>query len=95
MLSNDIKQSLVKMLYTQFNISLETCLNYLGLNVQDEKAKRQKENDEGFDGIFKPRLTAFTNSGEGDGGDGGRPTDPNSKNPDKQLDDKLNKKKVK
>lgn len=65
-LSLEIKKDMAKLLYTYFNISLETSLSILGIDINDEKAKRVKENSEGMDEIFSPRSTAFTSSGKGE-----------------------------
>ena len=82
-MSFEMKKDIAKLLYTVFNGSLETSLNYLGINVNDEKAKREKENQEGYENIFKARQTSYT-VGNNDTTQG-RPTD--SENKDKQAYD--------
>nr|WP_024835420.1 hypothetical protein [Clostridium sp. 12(A)] len=89
-LSFEMRKDLASTLYTIFNGSLASSLELLGIDVNDEKAKRSKENDEGFEKIFKCRQTAYTSSGRGEitepqGNKGGRPTD--SKNKAKQKYD--------
>ena len=58
----DLRKELAKLLYTTFNGSAETSLGLLGINAVDEKAKRQSENEEGYDKVFTARQTAFTTS---------------------------------
>lgn len=88
MLEMDLRMDLADMLFSKLNCSYETVLEILGYNVEDERAKRQVENDEEYEKVFAPRLTAYTaGGGDPDGGDG-RPADKDSKDPDKQLEDK-------
>lgn len=68
----DVKQSLVEVLFSKLNLSFETCLNVLGMDVDDEVAKREAENEAGYDEIFKPHSSQYTQSGDG-GKDAGRP----------------------
>jgi len=82
-LDKDLKLKLAELLYSKFNASYETAFGFLGINVEDEKQKRLKENEEGYQDIFTPRLTAYTNSGGAD--PSGRPV--NNKDPDKQVED--------
>ena len=69
---------------------MSTSLELLGIDVNDEKEKRSKENDENYEEIFRCRQTAYTSSGRGEVVDtnnkGGRPAD--SKNQAKQGYDK-------
>ena len=58
----ELRKELAKLLYTTFNGSAETSLGLLGINAVDEKAKRQSENEEGYDKVFTARQTAFTTS---------------------------------
>lgn len=81
-LDKELKLKLAELLHSKFNASYETAFGLLGVDVEDEKKKRQKENDEGYDEIFAPRITAYTNSGYTAPG---RPVDNN--NPDKQMED--------
>lgn len=87
----EMRKDLAQTLYTIFNGSMASSLELLGIDVNDEKAKRIKENEEGYEEIFKCRQTAFTSSGRGEiietkGNEGGRPSD--SKNKAKQSYDK-------
>ena len=54
--------------------------------MQDEALKRAQENDNALSDVFEPYGTSYTKSG--DSKDAGRPLDPNTKPPDKQIDDK-------
>ena len=96
LLEMDVKQDLAKLLYCNFNCSMETALSILGLDVNDEKAKRIKENDEALHETFFPRSTAFTSSGRGEvappENKGGRPKSKNVENIGKQqYDEQYNK----
>ena len=86
----DMRKDLASTLYTIFNGSMSTSLELLGIDVNDEKEKRIKENDENYEEIFKCRQTAYTSSGRGEitetNNNGGRPAD--SKNKAKQSYDK-------
>ena len=82
LLDMNLRIELSKLLYTTFNGSMETSLSMIGVDIEDEKSKREQENADGLEGIFTPRVTAYTNSG-------GRPADDDPNNPDKQIEDKL------
>ena len=86
----EMRKDLASTLYTRFNGSMSTSLELLGIDVNDEKEKRIKENDENYEEIFKCRQTAYTSSGRGEitetNNKGGRPAD--SKNQAKQGYDK-------
>ena len=93
-----VKQNLANLLYCNFNCSIETALAILGLDINDEKAKREKENEESLHETFFPRSTAFTSSGRGDilpqdiDNKGGRPKDNNVDTVGKQqYDEQYNK----
>lgn len=85
----DMRKDLASTLYTIFNGSMSTSLELLGIDVNDEKEKRIKENNENYEEIFKCRQTAYTSSGRGEitetNNKGGRPAD--SKNQAKQSYD--------
>lgn len=72
LLEMEVKQDLAKLLYCNFNCSMETALAVLGIDINDEKAKRDKENGEKLHETFFARSTAFTSSG-----DVGRPQENN------------------
>lgn len=62
-LEMDMKVTLATFLYNVLNVSLDTCFNTIGLDVNDEVQKRKKEKELGYDEVFTPRMTAYTNSG--------------------------------
>ena len=78
----ELRKELAKLLYTTFNGSAETSLGLLGINAVDEKAKRQSENEEGYDKIFTARQTAFTTSN-----DNSNNTDDNNGRPQSNEDE--------
>ena len=90
----EMRKDLASTLYTIFNGSMSTSLELLGIDVNDEKEKRIKENDENYEEIFKCRQTAYTSSGRGEitetNNKGGRPAD--SKNQAKQSYDQTRQK---
>lgn len=60
-----LRKELATTLYTIFNGSLETSLKILGVDINDETAKRTKENNLSLDTeVFYPRCTSFTSSGK-------------------------------
>lgn len=74
-----LRKELSQMLYTMFNGSLRTSLDLVGIDLDDELEKRLKEQKDGVEKIFAPRLTAYTNGGDstpsGDSSpDNGRPS---------------------
>ena len=86
----EMRKDLASTLYTIFNGSMSTSLELLGIDVNDEKEKRIKENDENYDSeIFYPRASTYTTSvkdAKTVEDKGGRPAD--SKNKAKQSYDK-------
>ena len=80
-LSIELSMQVARMLNTELNASLETTYATLGLDVKTEAKRRKQEEELGYEDIFKPRMTAFTNSGD-NSDDVGRPKD--SKDLDKQ-----------
>lgn len=66
MLEMDLKLSLSGYLYNTLNCSRETALGVVGIDVEDEKHKREKENEEGMNDIFTPYSTAYTKSSKDD-----------------------------
>lgn len=81
-LSMELAMSLAKMLNNELNASLDSVFRMLGLDVKTEARKRQEEQELGYDMIFKPRQTSYTNNGSGNEDEVGRPND--SKNKDRQ-----------
>ncbi len=81
MLEMDMRMELAKLLYTTFGASRETSFSMVGIDVEDERVKREKEDTEGLSDIFTPYATSYNSSGSNDG-EPGRPA--NSNDPDKQ-----------
>ncbi len=84
-LNVELSMQLARMLNTELNASLETTYAAIGLDVKTEARRRKEESELGYDQIFTPRQTAFTNSGKNDNRSG-RPS--NSKDLDKQDTDR-------
>lgn len=58
-----MKKDLATTLYTIFGGSMESSLNLLGMDVNDEKEKRIRENEQNFDTkVFYPRASTYTTS---------------------------------
>lgn len=90
-LEADMRIELAKMLYADLGASRQTVFETLNLDITDEIERRQSENERNLNEIFSPYITAYTNNGDNennnDGGDG-RPADKQSKNENKQANDK-------
>lgn len=84
-LSMELAMSLAKMLNNELNASLESVFRMVGLDVKTEARKRQEEKELGYDEIFIPRQTSYTNNGATTD-EVGRPNE--SKNKDKQNYDR-------
>ena len=84
-LEMEMRKSLAEFLFTKLACSYRSTMEILGIDVDDEKQKRLKENDDGFSEIFTPHPLSYTTSGNSDD-KGGRPA--NSKPNDKQVTDK-------
>ena len=86
-LSADVKQSLASFLYGTLNCSLETALETVGVDIENERIRREGENEAKIEEIFFPRASTYTTPGGGGGGVGGRPVtdnDPDKTNYDQQ-----------
>ncbi|RHP47052.1 hypothetical protein [Clostridium sp. AF32-12BH] len=91
-LEMSIKKDLASLCYSTLNASLETCFGLIGLDVRDEAEKRKSEKELGYDDIFAPRLTAYTNSGNTTDNQGGRPAGDDQTTQGKQnYDNEYNK----
>lgn len=69
----DVKKDLAAFVYGTLNASLTTALDILDMDIDDEMAKRAKENADGIEEIFYPRKTAYTNGDNNDSNGTGRP----------------------
>lgn len=77
----DLKIRLADTLFSKFNASYETCMGVVGIDARDEMQKRLSENSEGYEDIFRPRMTNYTYSSDNNGA--GRPAEQDPDNSDK------------
>ena len=75
MLDPEQRLEFAKLLYGTLNCSMQTTLGTLGFDLEDERARREQENEDGLDQIFLPRLTAYTAGGDSE--NTGRPPESN------------------
>ena len=61
-----LKENEIDIVYGTLNASRETSFRLAGLNLNDEKIKRETELAQGLDEVFTPRKTAYTTSGDDD-----------------------------
>ena len=59
----DVKKSLASFVFGTLGGSRSTAFEMVGIDPLDEKAKRERENEEGYDAIFYARQTAYTSTG--------------------------------
>lgn len=84
-LSNNIKLSLVELLYSKLNCSITTAYEVLGLNAKDEYRRLKEEDKKGYRDIFMPHQTSYTSNNDTFNNKGGNPresNDPNKKDYD-------------
>lgn len=84
MLEEDMKIELAGLLYNTFACSRETCLDVLGFDLEDEKAKREAENGDNLSDIFVPYPTSYNTSGSEAVG---RPEGTDDETEEKRLND--------
>ena len=84
MLSMDLRIDLAKTLYNVLGASRDTAFSTLGLNLDDERAKRESENEANLSDVFTPYPTSYVLSGDDQGG---RPASSDDAN--KQQEDNL------
>jgi len=87
-LSAELSMSLARMLYAELNASLESVYSMLGLDVETEAMRRKQEQEKGYEEIFTPRMTAFTNNGESNDPDNKGGTPVKNKDLDRKSVDK-------
>ena len=63
MMSMDMKKQLSNYMYSTLGASRATAYELIGRSVEDEMQKRERENENGYDDIFAPRVTNYTSSG--------------------------------
>ena len=86
-LEADMRLEFAKFLYGTMCASRRSVFEVVGIDVEDETERRESENENGLDEIFKPYMTAYTNNGNEEN-KGGRPADKKSNNEVKQQEDK-------
>ena len=86
-LEADMRIELAKTLYSELGVSRQTVFETLNLDIVDETERRQNENEKDLNSVFLPYMTAYTNNGEMEENNG-RPADKQSKNENKQANDK-------
>ena len=60
-----MRLDLARFLFSEIGASHETVFNKLGMDVDDEAARRMQENADGFAEIFSPHASSYTSSGSG------------------------------
>lgn len=91
-LDNELRIKLSTYLFTMLGSSYQTAYGLLGLDADEEKRLREKENELGYNEVFKPRASVYTTNGNDttlDEEEKTQKTEENQ-NPDKdvQADDK-------
>lgn len=87
MLEMEMKMDLAKLLYTTFGCSRETSLGLVGVDLDDERIKREYENSENYNEIFSPYPTSYNTNGS----ESGRPSSTDPTTVDKrEYDDTYN-----
>jgi len=84
-----MKKELAEFLFTKLNSSYETAYKVVGLDIENEKQLREKENTDLIEETFFPRINAFTVSGKTEDDKNGRPKDDKSNDPIKQQQDEV------
>ncbi len=87
LMEHDMKLEFAKTLFSTFNCSLETALEMVGIDFNDELAKRKNENEKGVDEVFSPHASQYTTSSDDVGG---RPKSDDVETVDKQTYDDNN-----
>lgn len=94
MLDFDSVSKLVEMLFSKASVSYKTTFELLGMNVEEEVARRLYENENDYDEIFMPHVTSYVVSGndttedKSDNGDKNKNGSKKSEDKDKALYDK-------
>jgi hypothetical protein len=66
-MSMEMKKSIAEFMFTKLSASYETCYDVLGVsNAKTEALRRVKEEKSGYNEIFKPHESYFTQTGNGD-----------------------------
>lgn len=87
-LEEEMRIEFAKFLYGTLGASRQSTFETIGIDINDEIERRQSENDRGLDNVFRPYMTAYTNNADAYDNEGGRPADKDSKDEEKQIQDK-------
>lgn len=80
LLSIETKKSLAEFIFTKLGGSFETAYNILGVSSADTEASRRiKEKDKGYEETFVPHSNFYTQNGNNNDNDVGRPKGEDSK----------------
>ncbi len=63
LLDMNMKMELSKLLYATYGCSRDTAYGLVGVDVESEYVKRQKESEAGYDEVFTPYATSFNSEG--------------------------------
>lgn len=63
LLDMGMRLELSKLLYASYGCSRDTAFSLVGIDVESEAVKRQKENEENYDEIFMPYNTSYNTGG--------------------------------
>lgn len=86
-LDASLRKDLAQFVYTMLGASLETTYKMIGLDIEDERTKRESENANNYTDIFYPRPTSYTTPNTSN--NNGRPINTGDDvNEEKQLRDK-------
>lgn len=87
MLDASQRKEFATLLYSIMGCSMRTSLEVLGINIDDELARRELENENGYAEVFTPHQTSYTTTTD-PSSETGRPAAKDSQNEDKQETDK-------
>lgn len=82
MLDMGVRMELAQKLLGVFGASRQTAFEFVNIDIEDERSRRDKENKEGLSDVFMPYQTSYTYSDNN--GTVGRPKDKDSDDMDKQ-----------
>lgn len=91
MMEFDLRKELAEFVFNRLNSSYETAYSILGLEVEDEKQKRLKENNIDYDKIFTPHQTSATFSSKNVENDINNSNDKNIDKDKQEYDKNYNK----
>lgn len=88
LLELEMKKDLVEFIFSKLNCSYKTAYEFMGIDFNDEVARRTEESKNGYDTLFIPHPTSYNTSGDiQKEGTVGRPSGSTS-NESKEVDEK-------